>query len=113
MKEKRTVEFVLGLIGGIFGIIGGILGLSVGGLGSALGSRDFASIFTLGVFAILFSILGIVGSIIVSYKHKLGGIFMIVASIGGLISISYVYILPFILLIIAGISGLIRKVNKE
>ncbi len=106
---KRTTEFVLGLLGGIFGFIGSFIALAVGGLGGAFGADGASTITSLGWVAILFSILAIIGSVVVKHKSKLGGAFMLIAGIGGLICISAFYILPFILLLIAGLRGLIKK----
>lgn len=108
-EDKRTTEFVLGLIGGIFGIIGGMLAMGVGGAAAVFGVKSAGTVGNLGVSALLFSILGIVGSIVVKSKGKLGGLFMTIAAIGGIISISMFYILPGILLIIPGLMGLIKK----
>lgn len=112
MEDKRTAEFVLGLIGGIFGIIGGILALTVGGAAAAFGVSGGATVSVLGFIAILLSVLGIVGAAIVRKNSKLGGVFMTIAAVGGVICISAFYILPGILLIIAGLMGLIKKSNK-
>lgn len=106
---KRTPEFVLGLIGGILGFIGAIIALSVGGLGGALGAEGATTITTLGWFAMLFSVIGIVGAALVSNWTIGAGIFMLVSAIGGLICISFFYALSFILLIIAGLMALLRK----
>jgi hypothetical protein len=106
---KRTTEFVLGLIGGIFGVFGAFIAMAVGGIGGAFGASGASTISGLGWLALLFSILSIVGSVVVKHKPKLGGIFMLVGAIGGLISISMFFILPFVLLFIAGLMGLIRK----
>lgn len=108
MKISRTSEFVLGLIGGIFGIISGFMAMMMGGIGKAVGSGS-GGLGTLGVWAILFSILGIVGAVTVKSKSKIGGWFMIIAAVGGTISVSMFYILPGILLIIGGLMGLIKK----
>ena len=107
---KRTTEFVLGLIGGIFGIISGVMALMMGSIGSAIGSGS-GGLGTLGGWAIILSVLGIVGACIVSSKAKMGGWFMAIAAVGGTISVSMFYILPGILLIIAGLMALIRKDN--
>ncbi|MDP4155296.1 MAG: DUF4064 domain-containing protein [Bacillota bacterium] len=107
---KRTTEFVLGLIGGIFGIFGGFIGMFVGGVDAAVNGHS--DIIGLGVGAIVLSILGIIGSVVVKFKPKLGGAFMAIAAIGGTICISMFYILPGVLLIIAGLMGLFRK-NKS
>lgn len=109
MEDKRTAEFVLGLIGGIFGIIGGIMAMGIGGLGAAFGAEGATTVGNLGVVAIILSILGIIGAAIVRGKTKLSGIFMVIAAVGGVICISAFYILPGILLIIAGLMALLRK----
>ena len=109
MEDKRTVEFVLGLIGGIFGIIAGIIAMTVGGLASAFSADGASTVTNLGVGAILLSVLGIVGAVVVGSKGKLGGLFMTIAAIGGIICVSYFYILSGILLIIPGIMGLVKK----
>jgi hypothetical protein len=105
---KRTAEFVLGLMGGIFGIISGIMALMLGGIGTAVGSGS-GGLGTLGTWAIVLSVLGIVGACMVSGKAKLGGWFMLIAAIGGTISVSFFYILPGLLLLIGGLMSLIRK----
>ena len=110
---KRTGEFVLGLIGGIFGLIGAVTALFIGEIDASLnGSSEISG---LGWAAILFSILGIVGSVIVKGKPKLGGSFMTIGAIGGFISVFFFYIIPAILLLIGGLMGLLRKdkVNND
>ena len=106
---KRTTEFVLGLIGGIFGVIAGFIALMFGGVDAAFSESGTSEIVGLGWAAILLSILGIVGSVVVKSKAKLGGIFLLIAAVGGTISISMFYILPGILLLIAGLMGIFRK----
>jgi hypothetical protein len=112
-KMGRTVEFVLGLIGGIIGFFGAIIALMIGGIGSALGGGKGASLLTsLGWMAILFAIVGIVGAALVKSKTKLGGWLMIISAIGGVISVSFAYALSFVLLIIAGLMAVIKKDGK-
>ena len=106
---KRTVEFVLGLIGGIVGFFGAIFALFVGGLAGAFGAKSASLVVGAGWFAILFSILGIVGAALVKSKTKLGGWLMIISAVGGVISISFAYALSFVLLIIAGLMAVIKK----
>lgn len=106
---KRTTEFVLGLIGGIFGVMGAMIALFIGGVDAAVNSSGQSEIIGLGWAAVAFSILGIVGASIVKGKPKLGGGFMTIAAVAGIICISMFYILPGILLIIGGLMGLIRK----
>lgn len=106
---KRTAEFVLGLIGGIFGILCAFIALFIGGLGSALEADGANTVIGLGWGAVGLSILGIVGSVMVRGKAKVGGIMMTVAAIGGFICISAIYLLPGVLLLIGGLMGIFRK----
>ncbi|PLR81330.1 hypothetical protein CVD25_15630 [Bacillus canaveralius] len=98
---KRTTEFVLGLLGGIFGFGGSFFALFVG-----VWSEEISN---LGSMAFLFSILAIVGSIVVKFKAKIGGWMLLVSGIGILISISLFGVLPALLLVPAGLMGLLRK----
>ncbi|PEI98387.1 DUF4064 domain-containing protein [Bacillus toyonensis] len=106
---KRTAEFVLGLIGGIFGIICAFVALLIGGMGAAFEADGANTIIGLGWGAVGLSILGIVGSVMVRGKAKVGGIMMTVAAIGGFICISLIYLLPGVLLLIGGLMGIFRK----
>ena len=108
---KRTTEFVLGLLGGIFGFFGAVFALIIGGVDAALSSSGTSEIIGLGWGAMLFAILGIIASVVVRSKAKVGGALLLVSGIGGLICISFYYILPAVLLVIAGLMGLIKK-NK-
>ncbi|EJQ43694.1 hypothetical protein IEQ_05022 [Bacillus cereus BAG6X1-2] len=45
---KRTTEFVLGLIGGIFGIIFSFIALMIGGMGAAFEADGANTIIGLG-----------------------------------------------------------------
>jgi hypothetical protein len=110
---KRKTEFVLGLIGGILGFFGALFALFFGGLGGAFGMDGASTIVGLGWGALAFSILGIVGSVTVMHKQRLGGVFMTVSAVGGLICISFFYSLAFILLIIGGLMGIFRKKDAE
>jgi len=110
---KRTVEFVLGLIGGIFGFFGALIALMFGGIGSALGGEGASTIIGLGWLAILFSIIGIIGAALVKSKTKVGGWMMIISAVGGVISVSFAYALSFVLLIIAGLMAVIKKGDKK
>lgn len=107
---KRTTEFVLGLIGGIFGFGGAFFAIFFGAFDQAFNGSSEVS--ALGWSAMLASIVAIIGSIVVKYKAKVGGTMMLVAAIWGIISISMFYILPFVLLLIAGLLSF-RKPKEE
>ena len=104
--KSRTVELVLGLLGGIFGLIGAITAIMFGGLGQALNASGASSIVGAGVMAIIFSIIGIVGAVIVKSRNKTAGYMMLISAFGGLICISLAYVISFILLLIGGIMAL-------
>lgn len=108
---NRTTEFVLGLIGGIFGFGGAVFAVMFGAVDEAVsGSSEISN---LGWAAMLFSVLAIVGAILVKSKPKLGGILMLVSGIGGFISIFVFYILSAVLLVIAGLMGVLRKEKQR
>jgi len=110
---ERSIEFVLGLIGGLCGFFGAIIALIIGGIAGLLGAAGASLISNLAYIAIVFSGLGIVGSALVRDKPKLGGTLMIISAIGGVVSISFYYSLSFILLLTAGLMGVIKKKTGE
>lgn len=72
---KRTTEFVLGLIGGIFGILCAFIALFIGGVASAMEAEGASNVIGLGWAAVALSILGIVGSVMVKkVKQKLAAV---------------------------------------
>jgi len=97
----RTVELVLGILGGIFGIIGGIVILSVGLYSS--------TILGYGISAIIASIIGMIGaSLVVKYPLR-GGIILIISGVWLLLSYSAYNLFGTVLLIAAGLLAIIRK----
>jgi Protein of unknown function (DUF4064) len=108
---KRTTEFVLGLIGGIFGFGSALFAIFFGAVDEAVSGSSQVS--GLGWAALLFSVLAIVGSVVVKFKPKAGGWMMLISAIGGIISVSLFYALPGALLLIAGLMGVIRKDKKD
>ncbi|RJS49340.1 MAG: hypothetical protein CIT03_03630 [Methanobacterium sp.] len=101
-KTSRTIELVLGIVGGIFGLLGGIFAVIFGSLASA-------DIVILGISAILASIVGIVAAVYVTKNPKAGGIILIISAIWLLISISLFGLLGSILIGIGGILAILRK----
>ena len=100
-KTSRTVELVLGIIGGIFGLLGGVFALMFSAFAPSVGS--------LGVSAVLASIVGIVGAAYVMQNPKWGGIILIVSAVWLLISISLFGVLGAVLLGLAGLLAVLRK----
>lgn len=101
-ETSRTMELVLGIIGGIFGLLGGVFAVLFGSLASS-------DVVLLGISAILASIVGIVGSIYVTRNSKIGGIILIISAVWLLVSISLFGVMGTIFLGIAGLLALLRK----
>lgn len=100
VEKSRTLELVLGIIGGVFGLLGGL---------AALVFSVFATdILWLGISAILASILGIVGSVYVRNNPRNGGVLLIVSAVWLLISISAFAIPGTVFLGLAGVLALLR-----
>ncbi len=106
-KEKsRAVELLLGLLGGMSGLFGAFLAISMGRLGEALEVPEASEFIALGYAAIVFSIIGIIGAILVRSTTKTAGWLMIISAYGGLISTSFSFLLPFMLVLFGGIKTL-------
>lgn len=102
-KRSRTLEIVLGILGGVFGLLGGVVAL--------IFSAFAPSVFGLGVSAVLASIVGLIGAVYVAQNPKYGGIILIISAVWLLISISAFGILGAVLMGIAGLTALIRKIK--
>ncbi|MCR6105730.1 hypothetical protein HXA34_05435 [Salipaludibacillus agaradhaerens] len=104
---SRTTEMILGILGGLIGFGGAFFALFIGTVDEAVsGSSQISS---LGTSAFLFSILAIIGAIIVKFKAKLGGWLMVISGVAILISISMFGVVPALFLISAGLMGILRK----
>ena len=100
-KTSRTVELILGIIGGIFGLIGGVFALMFSAFAPSVGG--------LGTSAVLASIVGIVAAAYVMQNAKWGGIILIISAVWLLISISLFGVLGAVLLGLAGLLAVLRK----
>lgn len=100
-KTSRTVELVLGILGGIFGLLGGVFALMF--------SAFAPSVANLGISAVIASIVGLIGSAYVLQNPKWGGIILIVSAVWLLISISLFGVLGAVLLGLAGLLAVLRK----
>lgn len=102
VKEiSRTIELVLGIIGGIFGLLGGVFAVLFGAIASD-------EIIIMGMSAILASIVGIAGSIYVTRNPRRGGVTLIISAIWLLISISLFGLIGAIFFGISGLLALLR-----
>ena len=102
-KEKvRKVEKYLGIAGGICGIIGAIIAYIATLFHAATYSSDIV------IAAIIFSVVGIVGGLIVNNNAKLSAIILIIVAIGLIVSIFYYGILGAALMLLGAVIALIR-----
>ena len=100
-KTSRTIELILGIMGGIFGLIGGVFALMFSAFAPSVGS--------LGISAVLASIVGIIAAAYVMQNAKWGGIILILSAIWLLISISLFGVLGAVLLGLGGLLAILRK----
>jgi len=89
-ETSRTLELVLGILGGIFGFLGALFAIFFGSFAGAFEVAGASDIIFYGVVAIFVSITGIVGAVIVYsgsglMKHNVrwGSIIMIVSGVIG------------------------------
>jgi hypothetical protein len=110
----RIAALILGILGGLLGLGGAITALFAGGVAGAFNAEGAETVVNLGLAAIPFAILGIVGGSLAMAKPKVAGWLMLISAIGGTIAISAGYILGGIMLFIAAIFALVegRKTNK-
>ncbi|TGB03494.1 DUF4064 domain-containing protein [Halobacillus salinus] len=108
---SRTTEMVLGILGGLFGFGGAFFALFMGAVDESFNGTS--EISGLGTSAFVFSILAIIGGILVKFKPKAGGWLMLVSGVAILISISLFGVVPALFLIAAGLMGIIRKEKKQ
>ena len=101
IERSRTLEVVLGVLGGVFGLFGGVIAL--------IFSAFESSILGLAVSAILASIVGLVGTVYVTQNPRNGGLILIISAVWLLISISAFGVIGSVFLGIAGLAALIRK----
>lgn len=110
--EDRTAELLLGLIGGIFGILGAVFAVVVGQIGAAF-SPGLESVTYLGISALFFAFLGLVGGAIVKSRAKAGGGLMLASAIGGLISVSLAYVPAFLFLLVGGVKAVLGSEEES
>jgi hypothetical protein len=101
---KRSLDQLIGLVGGFIGIIMGAIGM---GLHRLVASISMGASETM----LLFSVIGLVGALLVTSRKKDASMIMIVIGLAGIIAFPafvggvmvYVTIIPFIILLIAGV----------
>lgn len=109
----RGGVLALGIIGAIAGLFAGLFALGVQGVGEAFDASG-PDIGSNGIVAILASIVGLVGAILVFKKPWLAGWLMIGSAIVGLVATSLFYIIATVFLGIGGILALtIKQKEKE
>jgi len=110
----RLASLILGILGAYLALVGAIFALFAGGVAGAFNAEGADTVMGLGLAAIPFAILGIVGGALGMSKPKVAGWLMLISAIGGTISISAGYILGGIMLLIGAIFAFIegRKIKK-
>ena len=94
---KRSLDQLIGFVGGIIGVIFGAIGMVLHKLVSSISIPESTTM-------LLFSLIGIFGAFLVTSRKKDGGLIMIVIGLAGIIALpSYITVIPFIILLIAGV----------
>ncbi len=105
----------------IVGLAAGILGLVAASFSYTVHSTvpEHFVVYSASLFiesaslTLMFSIIGIIGALLLNRQPKIAGLFMITAAIGGFIFLTYSYFPSTILFLIAGIKGLFTKRISE
>lgn len=108
-ETSRTTELILGILGAVFGLIGAVAGMMIGSLGSAFNADGADEIIGLSLGAFLFSILGLIFSILIRKNHKIFGALTVLSGIALLICISLFGSIGAIFFAISGILGIAKK----
>lgn len=108
MSQKDNRPFWLGVIGGILGIAAAFFAFFVSAISTAFDVSGAETLLMLSVSAFLFSITGIVGSVV--KNNRMGGGLMVFSGILVLISVSFFGLPTFIFFLIGGI---IKLLNRE
>lgn len=106
---SRTAEMILGILGGVIGLGAGLFAIGVQNVATETGVADDNLVGTLGVAAIIISILGIVAAVSVTRKPIVWGWVLIACAVGVVIAVSLFGVIPGILMLIAGLMAVIRK----
>ncbi|MDR3222590.1 MAG: DUF4064 domain-containing protein [Methanobrevibacter sp.] len=114
---SRTVERILGILGGIFALGGGFFCILLSDLGSAMGETTGTMYIYVSFFVLLSSIIGIVSSALVKRDPKFYGSLNIVSGLivfNGINIFGSGYIFLILqgcvtLLILSGILSIVRK----
>jgi len=105
----KGAVLALGILGAVFGLIGAVFALGLGSLGNSFGSQELASISKNGLVALVASIVGLVGAVLVFSKPRLAGWLMIGAGVVGFVVAFLAYIIGAIFFVVAGIMALTLK----
>jgi len=108
-QPSRTLELVLGITGGFFGLLGGIAAILIGSFGEAFNIAGYSDIMVLGSVALIASITGIIGAVMVRSNPRWAGILMILSGVIGFICIFVFYILGGFFLVLGGVLALLRR----
>lgn len=94
---KRAPAQLIGLVGGVIGVVMGAIGLLANKILPGLGS------FVQSETMLLFSLIALFGTYMLTSHKKDGGLIMIVIGVAGIIALpSVVTIIPFVIILVAG-----------
>ncbi|WAH38218.1 hypothetical protein [Alicyclobacillus dauci] len=100
------IALLLGLVGGIIGIVETVLNI-------AYGSGNTPSVNVHAIGAILFSVVGVVGSLLARKVPRVAGVVMLVGAVGGFILATFSFIPPGVLLLLAGLIAVFTSNDRK
>jgi len=107
----RTIEMILGILGGAFGIISAFgTAIIFGGFFETYGTSEMVEeVYSRSAGGLLLGMIAIVGAVTVNKWSKFGSGLMLLSAIGGLFVLGLLWGLPFILLLTGGLLALRGK----
>ncbi len=76
----RIAALVLGVVGAVFGLIAAVLALGIGGVGSAFNAQRAGTVVNLGLGAIGFAVLGLIGGSVAIAKPRAAAALLSIAA---------------------------------
>lgn len=106
---KRIPEFILGLVGTVLSFGVGLAVTAFGAIGEEFNAEGAAEVATGGASTFWFSVLALIGTVLLFFWSKIAGSLMLITSVAGLIGSGLLYVFPAIFLVIGGCMAIFRK----
>lgn len=106
---KRIPEFILGVVGTVLSFGVGLAVTAFGAIGEEFNAEGAAEVATGGASTFWFSVLALIGTVLLFFWPRIAGILMLIVSVAGMIGSGLLYVFPAIFLVISGCLAIFRK----